>query len=75
MKLLLLSPASYGKAYRTTTEAVAAWNNGADFNINDMAISASYCSRRDIPALKSMGYSGVQLLNPKTDTTLATVRF
>lgn len=74
MKFLVLTPA-YGKVYNSSTEAVAVWNSGADLRINDFGIAASYCSKRDIAMLQSMGYSGVQLVHPKTDDTLATVRF
>ena len=43
---IVLMPA-YGKAYKTSQEAVEAWKNGQDFKI----VGGSYCSIRDMDYL------------------------
>jgi hypothetical protein len=41
-----LTPA-YGRDYKTGADAVAAWNDGKDFKINNPEMRGVYCSVRD----------------------------
>ena len=46
---MFLLPA-YGRHYKTKQEALAAWNDGKDFQI----YQGPYCSKRDIDALHDL---------------------
>jgi hypothetical protein len=49
VRYVTVSPA-YGRDYKNGKEALAAWNEGRDFLINDMSIYGTYVSKREAPA-------------------------
>jgi hypothetical protein len=61
MNTITVSPA-FGRDYKKRLDAIAAWQEGKDFQIQGFGhYSGSYVSSRDAAQLKADGYDTVQI--------------